>query len=380
MSITPFSIAVDDTALADLEYRLMHARIPAAPPDMGWSWGPDRQYMRELVRYWHQDYDWRAEERRLNRWPQFMADIDGTPLHFIHARSTHPDALPLMLTHGWPGTTHEFHKIIEPLLAPERHGGDARDAFHVVCPAIAGYGWSPPVPQPGGDVRAVAARQVALMARLGYAHYGVQGGDWGSVISSYMGLLAPQAVLGIHLNMCPAPSTDDVAEAKAHGVTPGRSAMVEAYAKEMKGYAVIQSLKPDQLAYALNDSPLGLAAWILYSYYLWGDVQGDLESRFDKDYLLTTTMIFWLTQSMPSAIRLYRESFLTRRFGPPERYVEVPVGVAMFKDLARPKRAWAARSYNIQHWTEFDEGGHFAALEEPARLVADIREFFRRLR
>lgn len=380
MSLTPFSVAIPDDALADLAHRLAHARIPDTPPDLGWRCGPDRGYMREFVHYWRERYDWRSQEALLNRWPQFMADIDGTPIHFIHARSSHADALPLMLTHGWPGTPHEFHRIIEPLVAPERHGGDARDAFHVICPSIAGYGWSPPEPAPGCDVNRIAVRQVALMARLGYSRYGVQGGDWGSVISSYMALTAPQQIVGVHLNMCPAPSTDDPVEAKAHGVTPGRSAMSEAYAKEMKGYAILQSLKPDQLAYALNDSPVGLAAWILYSYYLWGDIRGDLESRFDKDYLLTTTMIFWLTQSMPSAIRLYRESFLTRRFGPPERYVGVPVGVAMFKDVARPKRAWAEKVYNIQRWTEFDEGGHFAALEEPERLVADIREFFRRLR
>lgn len=380
MSIRPFRVAIDEAQLSDLAVRLRGARLPPTVPDKGWAYGPDWAYMTELVRYWREVYDWRAQEILLNRWPQFMAEVDGTDIHFLHARSAHGAALPLLLTHGWPGTTHEFYKIIDPLIAPERHGGDPRDAFHVICPAIAGYGWSAAVPHPGCDVRVIAARQVALMAQLGYGRYGVQGGDWGSLISSYMGILAPDRVVGVHLNMCPAPSTADPAEAKAQGVMPGRSAVVEAYAKEMKGYAVLQSLKPDQLAYALNDSPSGLAAWIIYSYFLWGDVRGNLESRFDKDYLITTTMIFWLTQSMPSAIRLYRESALTRRFGPPDSYVTVPVGVAMFQDLSRPKRAWAEQVYNIQHWSEFASGGHFAALEEPAQLVADIRTFFRPLR
>ncbi|MGD9603765.1 MAG: alpha/beta fold hydrolase [Gammaproteobacteria bacterium] len=380
MPPTPFEIRADDAALADLQWRLRHARIPPTLPDMGWNYGPDRTYMESFVAYWRDAYDWRAQESVLNRWPQYLVPIEGTPIHFLHARSAHADALPLMLTHGWPGTTHEFHAVIDPLVAPEKYGGDPRDAFHVVCPAIAGYGWSGAVPNPGCDVKCIALRQVALMEALGYARYGVQGGDWGAVISSYMALEAPTRVVGVHLNMCPAPSTSDPAEAKAHGVVPGRSAMIEAYAREMKGYAVLQSLKPDQLAFALNDSPIGLAAWILYSHYLWGDIRGDLESRFDKDYLITTTMIYWLTQSMPSAIRLYRESYLARRFGPPEAYVQVPVGVAMFRDLARPKRHWAERVYNIVHWREYAQGGHFAAVEEPATLVADIREFFRRLR
>ena len=380
MAITPFQVAASTSELEDLQHRLRSARLATAVPDMGWTYGMDNRYLREFIAYWREHYDWRAEERKLNRWPQFMAEIDGVRLHFLHARSAHANAFPLVLTHGWPGSTHEFHKVIEPLIAPERHGGDPRDAFHVICPAIAGYGWSQAVDKPGCDVRMVAARQIELMQALGYSRYGVQGGDWGSLISSYMGILAPHAVAGVHLNMCPAPSTDDKAEAKAQGVVPGRSAIVEAYSREMKGYAVIQGLKPDQLAYALNDSPVGLATWIVTSFYAWGDINGDLESRFDKDFLITNVMIYWLTQSMPSAIRLYRECMLSRRFGPPDEYVKVPVGVAMFKDLSRPKRAWAERVYNVQRWTEYDRGGHFAALEEPDLFVRDVREFFRGLR
>lgn len=377
MSIRPFTVAIDDATLAELGARLRLTRLPTNSPDLGWDWGTDRTTMREMLAYWRHGYDWRREEATLNRWPQYLADIDGTDLHFIHARSAHPQAFPLVLTHGWPGTTHEFHRVIEPLVAPEKHGGDPRDAFHVICPALAGYGWSAPLPTADCDVDVIAGRQVALMARLGYPRYGVQGGDWGSLVSSYMAIRAPHSVAGVHLNMCPAPSTSDPAEARAQGVIPGRSAIIEAYAKRWKGYAVIQSLLPDQLAYALNDSPLGLAAWIVCNFYLWGDTHGKLQSRFDYDYLLTTTMIFWLTGSMPSAIRLYRASALSGRFGPPTARVEVPVGVALFKDLSRPKRAWAEQVYNIQRWTEFSSGGHFAAIEEPWALVEDIRAFFR---
>jgi epoxide hydrolase len=380
MTVTPFRIAIPDTELAELKTRLHFARLTTAIPDMGWAYGMDNRYLRDLISYWREQYDWRAEEAKLNRHPQFIADIDGAGLHFIHARSAHSNAFPLVLTHGWPGSTHEFCKVIEPLVAPERHGGDPRDAFHVICPAIAGYGWSQAVDQPGCDVRFVAARQIKLMQALGYSRYGVQGGDWGSLISSYMAILAPDTVAGVHLNMCPAPSTNDPGEAKAQGVVPGRSATLETYIREMKGYAVIQGLKPDQLAYALNDSPVGLAAWIIANFYLWGDINGDIASRFDRDFLLTNVMIYWLTQSMPTAIRLYRECMRSRRFGPPDEYVGVPVGVAMFRDLSRPKRAWAERVYNIQHWTEFDRGGHFAALEEPTLFVDDIRKFFRGVR
>ncbi len=380
MAITPFKVAIPDAELNDLHYRLKVARLMTAKPDMGWQYGMDNGYFREFVAYWRDHYDWRAEEARLNRWPQFTLNIDDARVHFIHARSAHPNAFPLVLTHGWPGSTHEFHQVIDPLIAPERHGGDPRDAFHVICPSIAGYGWSQAVDQPGCDVRFIAARQCRLMEALGYSRYGVQGGDWGSLISSYMAIIAPTAVAGVHLNMCPAPSTNDPTEAKAQGVVPGRSATLETYAREMKGYAVIQGLKPDQLAYALNDSPVGLAAWIIANFYLWGDINGDLESRFDKDFLITNVMIYWFTQSMPSAIRLYRECMRSRRFGPPDEYVKAPVGVALFKDLSRPKRAWAERVYNIQRWTEFERGGHFAALEEPTLFVADVRAFFQGLR
>ncbi len=377
MKVTPFKINVAEAALDDLRRRLESARFPRTLPGTGWDYGTNLDYMRDLVAYWLARYDWRAAEARLNAWPQFMAEVDGRQVHFIHARSPHPDALPLVLTHGWPGSFYEFHKVIDPLLAPEHYGGDARDAFHVICPSLTGYGWSEPLDEPGGDIRQLGLRQVKLMAGLGYGRYGVQGGDWGSLASVYMALAAPERVAGMHLNLCAAPSTADPAEAAAQGVMPGPFAVTTRYATEQKGYAVIQGLKPDQLAYALNDSPLGLAAWIVCCFQMWGDIANGFERRFDKDFLITNVLTYWFTQSMPSAIRLYRESMSAGLFGPPAEYVRVPTGVALFQDVTRPKRAWAERCYNITRWTEFERGGHFAAVEEPAALVADIRAFFR---
>jgi microsomal epoxide hydrolase len=380
MHIEPFAIAVPDTTLVDLNDRLARARFPDRLEQSGWSYGTNLNYMRELVDYWINQYDWRKHEKRLNRFPQYLADIDGDRLHFIHVRSDHPDALPLVLTHGWPDSVFEFHKVIDPLVKPEQHGGDAGDAFHVICPSMTGYAWSEPLTGRGCDVRCVAERQTLLMRGLDYDRYAVQGGDWGSLVSPYMALVDPDAVIGIHVNLCVAPSTDDPDEAAARGVVPGPFAMTETYATELNGYAVIQGTKPDQLAFALNDSPLGLAAWIIHCFYVWSDCGGDIESRFTKDELITNVMIYWLTGSMPSAIRLYRETMASGRFGPPDRYVDTPTGVAMFKDIARPKREWAEQVYKITRWTEFDTGGHFAAVEEPELLVQDIRDFFRPLR
>ncbi len=380
MHIEPFHINVDDATLSDLRARLSRARFPSQVRNAGWAYGANVGYLRELVEYWLDGYDWRAQEALLNRFPHYRADVDGCALHFIHARAAREDALTLVLSHGWPGSVFEFHKVIEPLTQPQRHGGDAADAFHVICPSLTGYGWSEPWPEAGCDIRMVAERQVKLMAGLGIDRYGVQGGDWGGLVSPYMALLAPDKVLGVHLNMCSTASTDDAEEARAQGVMPGRSSISREYYFEHRGYAVIQSLKPDQLAFALNDSPLGLAAWIVQSFYAWGDINGDIESRFSKDELITNIMIYWLTESMPAAMRLYRESMQSRRFGPPESYVATPTGVALFKDIPRPKRAWAERQYNITRWTEMPSGGHFAALEEPALLVDDVRAFFRTLR
>jgi epoxide hydrolase len=380
MHIEPFRINISDPTLNDLRERLARARFPNDIRGSGWSYGTNLSYMKELVEYWLDAYDWREQEAMLNQMPQFLGDVDGRLVHFVHARSDDPDALPVVVTHGWPGSIMEFYKVVGPLTDPLGYGGDERDAFHVICPSMTGYGWSDPWLEPGCDIKFVAQRQVALLEGLGYERYGVQGGDWGSLASAYMAILAPDKVCGLHLNMCPSPSTDDAAEARARGVMPGRTSITRAYYYEQKGYAMIQSLKPDQLCYALNDSPLGLAAWIVQAFYMWGDIDGDIESRFTKDELITNLMIYWVTESMPSAIRLYRESLQSGRFGPPDEYVNAPTGVALFKDVARPKREWAENTYNIVRWTEMPTGGHFAALEEPDLLIEDVRAFFRPFR
>ncbi|MEQ8662311.1 MAG: epoxide hydrolase [Gammaproteobacteria bacterium] len=381
MHVEAFRINIAERTLEDLRARLARTRFPSAVRDAGWAYGPDAAYMRELAEYWLDAYDWRAQEALLNeRLPQYLGDVDGRLIHFVHAKSSNPDALPLVMTHGWPGSIMEFYKVVGPLTEPQAHGGDAADAFEVICPSMTGYGWSDPWLAAGCDVRMVAARQIRLLAGLGIERYGVQGGDWGGIVSPYMAIDDAAHVVGVHLNMCSTPSTDDADEARAQGVMPGRTCISREYYREQKGYAVIQSLKPDQLAYALNDSPLGLAAWVVQCFYMWGDIDGDIESRFSKDELITNAMIYWVTESMPSANRLYRESLRAGTFGPPLEYVAAPTGVALFKDIPRPKRAWAEQVYNITHWTEMPGGGHFAALEEPQRLVADIRRFFADLR
>lgn len=376
----PFTIDVPSAQLDALRERLALSRFPSYPHQPGWQWGPDEDYLRSLVQYWREDFDWYAQQRRLNEFAHFKAAVQGRDIHFIHARSSHADALPLVITHGWPGSVFEFYKIIGPLTEPQDFGGDPADAFHVICPSMTGYAWSEPLSTPGCDVQKVAERQVELVRQLGYPRYGVQGGDWGSLVGPHMALLDPDRVVGIHQNMCPASSSEDPEEAAAHGVVPGPLALTIDYATRQNGYAMIQGLMPDQLGYALNDSPLGLAAWIVHCFYEWGDVEKTPEERFTKDELLTNVMIYWLTGSMPYAIRLYLETMRAGQFGAPQTFVKTPTGVALFRDLVMPKREWAERNYNIVQWTEYESGGHFAALEEPTLLVEDIRRFFRGLR
>ncbi len=377
---TPFKVQVPDSDLADLQERLARARFPHALPGSGWRLGADIDFMRELVSHWRHGYDWRRWEAVLNRFPQFIAQVDDLNIHYIHARSPHPDALPLLISHGWPGSVFEFHKIIAPLIDPVAHGGRAEDAFHVVCPSLPGYGWSQAPDAPGCDIKKVAGYFTRLMAQLGYARYGVQGGDWGAFASVYAALTAPDQVCGVHLNVLPSSGTDDPVEAQEMDIVPGTMSLRTRYVTTGMGYALIQGSQPDQLGYALNDSPLGLAAWIATAFNAWVDHQGRFDTVVSLDELLTNIMIYWTTGSMPSAIRLYQETMASGRFSPPESRVETPTGYARFNDLCNPKRAWAERHYNIVHWSEMGSGGHFAALEQPAALVGDIRAFFAKIR
>ncbi len=383
MSIEKFEIHVDDAVLDDLRARLARTRFTDQIPGSEWDYGTDGAYLRELCEYWREKYDWRRHEAHLNQFDHFRTNIDGQTMHFIHARSPREDALPLVITHGWPGSVFEFHKIIGPLTDPEAHGGRAEDAFHVVCPSMPGYGWSGPTSKPGWDVRAVAGIIAKLMARLGYDRYGAQGGDWGAMVTNHLGLQDAAHVCGIHLNMVVAGPPAGV-ENPMEGVTPEEMAAFGGFTEFQQretGYQQIQGTKPQTLGYALNDSPAGLAAWIVEKFRTWSDCDGDVERRFTKDELLTNVMIYWVTETINSSVRLYCESMRAGTFGLAGQRVDVPTGCALFpREIIRPPRKWAEAAFDVRQWTVMPEGGHFAALEEPVRLVDDIRSFFAKVR
>ncbi len=378
-AIKPFRIAVDAAALRDLKERLARTRFPDQIEGAGWDYGVELSYMKELVSYWRDKYDWRAQERKLNQLPQFTTEIDGLPIHFIHQRSKEKNALPLVIIHGWPGSFYEFHKIIGPLTDPVAHGGKAEDAFHVVCPSLPGFGFSGKPRTRGWSVSRMSDVVAQLMDRLGYTRYGAQGGDWGAGVATWLGSYDSKHVVGVHLNFpSGAPPTRGDPWT---GVTAEERKRYEKRRDELqthRAYAAIQGTRPQTLGYALNDSPAGLAAWVVDKFWAWSDHGGNLERSFSKDELLTNIMIYWVTETPPSAARIYFEQqFHTggRKAG------RVPVGVALFpKEINIPPRKWAEERYNLVHWTAMPRGGHFAALEEPALLVEDIRKFYRKLR
>lgn len=380
--IRPFTISVPEADLVDLRDRLARTRWPDQIPQSGWDYGTDKATLQELCEYWRSGYDWRRWEALLNSFPQFLTEIGGQRVHFLHVRSPHAGALPLVITHGWPGSVFEFYKIIGPLADPTAHGGDAADAFHVVCPSMPGYGWSGPTTTPGWDIRKVAETIAALMAALGYGRYGAQGGDWGAIATAQLGLVDPDHLAGIHMNMVVARAPDPANP--TDGVTPDEMAGLGAMAHFQEyetGYQRIQGTKPQTLAYGLHDSPAGLAGWLLEKFRTWSDCDGDVYRRFTRDELLTNLMIYWTTGTIGSSVRLYCETTRARRMGSPGERVNVPTGCAIFpKELFQPPRKWAESAFNVTHWTRMPSGGHFAALEEPALLVDDVRAFFRTLR
>jgi pimeloyl-ACP methyl ester carboxylesterase len=378
-----FEIRVSDDELEDLRERLSRTRWPDQIPGSGWDYGTDLAYLQELCEYWREKFDWRPQEALLNRQEHFRTEIEGQPIHFLHARSKVEGALPLLITHGWPGSVFEFYKILGPLSDPEAHGGSAEDAFHVVCPSMPGYGWSGPTLEPGWHVGRVAEVLAKLMARLGYERYGAQGGDWGAIVTTHLGLVDPAHLAGIHLNMVVAGPPAGV-ENPMEGVSPEELAGVAdmgEFQKNETGYQQIQGTKPQTLGTALNDSPAGLAGWIVEKFRTWSDCGGEVERRFSKDELLTNVMIYWTTQTINSSIRLYCESMRAGLFAPAGRRVEVPTGCAIFpKEIIRPPRRWVEAAFDVRRWSVFESGGHFAALEEPEALVEDVRAFFRELR
>jgi pimeloyl-ACP methyl ester carboxylesterase len=380
-AIRPFTIAVPEAVLDDLRARLVRTRLPDQLDGVGWDYGTELNYLTELIEYWRDEFDWREQERRLNQFDQFKTRIDELDIHFIHQRSPEANAVPIIITHGWPGSIAEFTKIIGPLTDPVAHGGNAEDAFHIVAPSMPGYGFSDKPTSSGFGPEQIADVNAALMERLGYERYGIQGGDWGSIISQLHAFNHPDEAIGLHINMVTAGPPRGVDDPNA-GVPPEELERSQArrsfYTTAESGYSQIQGTKPQTLGYALNDSPAGQAAWIVEKFRAWCDCDGDPESIFTKDELLTNITIYWVTESATSSARLYYEN--RQAFGRLGR-IDVPTGAAIFPhELFIAPRKWAEAQYNITHWTEMPRGGHFAAMEQSELFVEDLRMFFRPLR
>ena len=375
-AIVPFTIKVPEAVLQDLKARLRNTRLPQEIPGTAWDYGTDLAYLRSLVAYWRDNFDWRAQERKLNALPQFKTIIDGLEIHFVHIKSKEPGAFPLALTHGWPGSFFEFTKIVGPLTDPVKFGGRAADAFDVVAISLPGFGFSGKPQERGYSPERMASIIAKLMARLGYARYGVQGGDWGGIISRLVALNDATHVAGLHLNFAivgPGGNSTAVSPAELQRFEARNTSMANE-----RAYQQIQGTKPQTLGFALEDSPAGLAAWIVEKFRAWCDCDGNVENRFTKDDLLTNITLYWVTQTATSSARIYYEN----RVAPPNAgRVTVPTAYALFpKEIIVPPREWVAARFNLVRWTEMPRGGHFAALEQPDLLVNDIREFFRDIR
>jgi epoxide hydrolase len=376
-TIRPFRLEVPQANLDDLHQRLARTRWPDDPPGLGWEYGIPAAYLRELAEYWRGGYDWRAQEAKLNSFPQFTTQLDGHDVHFFHVRSPEPAALPLVLTHGWPGSVVEFLDLIGPLADPRAHGGDPADAFHVVVPSPPGFGLSGPTRETGWTVARVARAWAELMRRLGYDRYVAHGGDFGAMTSRALGLADPEHVAAIHLTQVFDASTnaenaDFSVEEEKRSVEAGYR-----YEYELGGYAAIQSTRPQLVAYGLTDSPAFQLAWIADGFKQWTDSTGSPEDAVDRDALLTNVMLYWLTGTAGSSARYYKEG-TDRAWGEPEPPSPVPTAVAVFPhDISVPIRRLAERNHNVIRWTRFDRGGHFAAMEEPDLLLRDLRESFR---
>lgn len=382
-AIRPFTIDVPAAVLDDLRQRLHHTRWPEAAPVDGWQQGVPLAWLQAICAHWADGYDWPARQARLNRHPQFVTTIDGLDIHFIHIRSPHPGALPLLLTHGWPGSVVEFQQVIGPLSDPAAHGGSAADAFDLVIPSLPGFGFSGKPTTTGWGVDRIAAAWATLMARLGYGRYVAQGGDWGSAVTTALGAHDPNHCAGIHVTLA-------MGGRPVAGSEPGPDELqalqrAKFYRDWDSGYSTQQATRPQTLGYALTDSPAGQAAWVLEKFWAWTDCgegsAGDPLNAIARDALLDNLMLYWVTASAASSARLYWESF-----GPGKRAakpVTVPTGVAVYpKEIVPPVRRWmeAGGFNNIRHWQAMPKGGHFAAFEQPALFVDDLRAFFGTLR
>ena len=383
MEVKDFKIEVDDKVLDDLRRRLGTIRWPDQIPNSGWDYGSNLAYLKELVEYWCSGFDWRTQEAKLNVFHHFKSKVDGLAIHCIHERGKGPNPIPLVITHGWPSTFFEMHKIIPLLADPGAHGGDPADAFDVVAPSLPGFGFSGQPTERGMDVQRVAGMWNKLMTEnLGYPRFAAQGGDIGAGVTSRLGYGHAGSMIGIHLTSVNrpgpylGPGSRELTEAEQAHISQR-----ERWQRDEGGYNHIQSTKPQTLSYGLNDSPVGLAAWIVEKYRTWSDCGGDVERRFTKDELLTNITIYWVTQTIGSSVRMYYDNQRGTWVMGKGELVPAPAAVAVFPgEISRPPKEWAERSFNVCRWTEMPSGGHFAALEEPGLLAEDVRAFFRSYR
>ena len=382
MDLVPFRLDVADAELDDLRARLSRTRWPERETvgdgdGLDWSQGIPLSYVRDLCGYWERDYDWRRAEAQVNAWPQWRAGVDGLGIHVLHARSPEPDALPLVLTHGWPGSIVEFLKVIGPRSDPAAHGGDPADAFHVVCPTLPGYGWSDKPASTGWNVAHIADAWDELMRGLGYERYAAQGGDWGSMVTMCLGMQHPDHLVGLHVNMPivrPDPATfDDLTDREKETL-----AAMEEHRRWGTGYSKQQSTRPQTVGYGLTDSPAGQCAWIVEKFWAWTDCDGHPENVLTRDELLDNVMFYWLPAAAASSARLYWESF---RQVPSDR-IGVPAGCSVFPgEVFRASRRWMEQRFSdLRYWNELGRGGHFAAFEQPELFVTELRSCFRMMR
>jgi pimeloyl-ACP methyl ester carboxylesterase len=382
MSIEPFVIPYCEAAVQDLHQRLDRIRWPDTILGSAWEYGADLDYMREICAYWRNHFDWKAQVENFSAFQHYRYAAPEGGIHFIHERGKGPKPLPLLLLHGWPGSFLEMLKILPRLTDPAAHGGDATNSFDVVIPSLPGYGFSDRPTEPGINPSRIAEMFARLMSELGYQRYVAQGGDFGANISTVLALRHPDRAVALHLNYIPGSYKPYLEGGNA--LSEGERQFVEddeRWHQQSGAYSHLQATEPQTVAYALNDSPAGLAAWLIEKFRDWADCDGDLERRFTRDELLTHVTLYWITQTIHSSCRLYYESKRAPlHFGKAE-YVGVPCGIARFaKEEPFPPRDWVQRGYNVQRWTEMAKGGHFAALEEPEMLVDDIRQFFRCVR
>jgi pimeloyl-ACP methyl ester carboxylesterase len=386
--MVPFTVKVPEEALDDLRQRLARTRWPEPATVADWSQGVPVDWLRELCEYWAYTYDWRRLEARLNRLPQFTTELDGVRVHVIHVRSPHPHALPLILTHGWPGSVVEFLDVLDPLADPVAHGGDAADAFHVVCPSLPGFGFSGKPTEPGWGPDRIARAWSVLMNRLGYERFGAQGGDWGSAVTTALALRQPERLVGIHLNYAPEPVRSR-SEAENVDLTDDERQSVADLDHHLEwgtGYALQQATRPQTLAYGLTDSPVGQCAWIAEKYWAWTDHNGDPRRALSPDQMLDNVSVYWHTATAASAARIYWEDGFARPSNRRSRHRTeppvVPVGVSVFpREIVRPSRRWCERYYqDLRFFERLERGGHFAAFEQPDLFVDQVRRAFRSMR